>query len=72
MSFTGSFKGGGNSASAYQQVEHLIRQETQGKIRLAVHQENEKGIEFWNRIGFKKFKEVRLDGKPHYCLENDW
>ena len=66
------FQGGGTSAAAYQQVEHLIRQETQGKIRLAVHQENEKGIEFWSRLGFKKFKEVILDGKPHYCLENDW
>lgn len=40
------FQGGGNSAAAYQQVEQLIRQEAQGKIRLAVHKENVKGIEF--------------------------
>ncbi|SFJ28485.1 Acetyltransferase (GNAT) family protein [Halobacillus dabanensis] len=65
------FQGAGNSLRVFQRLEHLIRQEGKKKIRLAVHQENEKGLLFWNRLGFNKFKEVIFEGKPHYCLEKD-
>ncbi|RIW32500.1 GNAT family N-acetyltransferase [Bacillus salacetis] len=63
------FQGEGNSLGVFQQLEDLIRKEGKKKLRLAVHEENEKGILFWTRLGFNKIKEVIFEGKPHYCLE---
>jgi GNAT superfamily N-acetyltransferase len=65
------FQGGGNSLGVFQQLEDLIRKEGKKKLRLAVHKENEKGILFWTRLGFNKFKEIIFEGKPHYCLEKN-
>ncbi|PFA68752.1 hypothetical protein CN378_05970 [Bacillus sp. AFS015802] len=65
------FQGGGNSLEVFQQLEDLIRKEGKKKLRLAVHKENEKGILFWSRLGFNRFKEVIYEGKPHYCLEKN-
>ncbi|MCF6139186.1 GNAT family N-acetyltransferase [Pseudalkalibacillus berkeleyi] len=65
------FQGSGNSLEAFRHLEELIRQKEKNKLRLAVHKENEKGLIIWTKLGFNKFKEVVLDGKPHYCLEKD-
>lgn len=65
------FQGLGNSLAAYHYFENLIKQENKGKLRLAVHKDNEKGVRFWTKLGFNKFKEVIFEGKPHFCLEKD-
>ena len=65
------FQRSGNSHEVFERLESLVRKEGKTKLRLAVHKENEKGLSFWSRIGFNKFKEVIFEGKPHYCLEKD-
>ncbi|MFS1517290.1 GNAT family N-acetyltransferase [Bacillus sp. SCS-151] len=66
------YQGAGNSLVAYEHIENLIRQEQKEKLRLAVHKENSRGIDFWSKLGFKKYKEVIFEDKPHLCLEKNF
>ncbi|MCR8851046.1 GNAT family N-acetyltransferase [Rossellomorea sp. SC111] len=63
------FQGAGYSMSAHGLLEDVIRRESHTKLRLAVHQENDQGIKFWNKLGYEPFKEVVYEGRQHCCLE---
>ncbi|MDX8342133.1 GNAT family N-acetyltransferase [Rossellomorea sp. YZS02] len=63
------FQKTGYALEAYRQFEQLIRNENQSRLRLAVHIENVKGLRFWSKLGFERYKKVEYEGMLHDCLE---
>jgi GNAT superfamily N-acetyltransferase len=65
------YQGNGTATFVYQSFENMIKQMNKKILRLAVHKQNERGLRFWSKLGYKIFKEVEYQGKLHYCLEKE-
>lgn len=66
-----AYQGAGVTHEIYGELESLVRRSGRSCLRLAVHASNEAGQAFWLKKGFRSFKEVDIEGKPHYCLEKE-
>ncbi len=63
------YQGSGLAKKIYSQFETRIKEKGKKIISLAVHEINVQGIQFWSSLGFRKYKQLIYNHKPHFCLE---
>lgn len=63
------YQGSGLAQKIYSQFETRIKEKGKKIISLAVHEINVQGIQFWSSLGFRKYKQLIYNHKPHFCLE---
>lgn len=63
------YQGSGLAKKIYSQFETRIKEKGKKIISLAVHEINVQGTQFWSSLGFRKYKQLIYNHKPHFCFE---
>ncbi|MFE7061390.1 GNAT family N-acetyltransferase [Sutcliffiella sp. NPDC057660] len=66
-----SFEGQGLAKEAYQHYEKLMTNRRVSAVRLGCYKDNNRGLDFWGRLGFRKIKEVQYKEKPLLVMEKE-
>jgi RimJ/RimL family protein N-acetyltransferase len=63
------FHGKGIGKQAYDLVENMMVEKGASLIRLGCMKENLPGLSFWEKNGYKSYRETVYNERPMYCLE---
>jgi RimJ/RimL family protein N-acetyltransferase len=66
-----SFEGQGLAKKAFLHYEKLMMDREVSAIRLGCYKDNNRGLLFWERLGFKEIKEVQYKEKPLLVMEKE-
>ncbi|WP_417900751.1 GNAT family N-acetyltransferase [Bacillus haimaensis] len=66
-----SFEGQGLAKKAYLLYEKLMTNRGVPAVRLGCYKDNTRGLRFWQRLGFRKIKEVLYKEKPLLVMEKE-
>ncbi|WP_237648624.1 MULTISPECIES: N-acetyltransferase [Sediminibacillus] len=64
-----NFQSTGIAEKTYRAFEERLREKQAGCIQIAVHADNKRALQFWNKMGFTPFDKRIYEGKRMYSME---